>query len=302
MLSDTSEVFTIPASETSAVPPGSGIPTTNTAFQTYNGCGLPPLPDYTYTSYQPPCTTTISGQPTILYPIVPASSTSIWYTLGKTLPPVTTPSSPAPTINTAFAGGAYAQALQCPTTVTTSTTRVTNSGTTTFISTIDCSTPFNTVPSPTSGGMCHTSGYMTFSVSGTSSFCCPSAWSTSLLAPEELFCYSTLMVTEGRKVGGRQVSTEILAAGPGVSTMVGIEGVVFTTAGVVTGEKAGTTGISVASGIGTSSFGSSMGTGTGTAAGASASETKKSDGTQLTQKTRFWAVVLKMGVLYMLYV
>lgn len=105
------------------------------------------------------------------------------------------------------------------------------------------------------------------------------------------------MITEGRKIGGRQVSTETLAAGPGVSTMVGIEGVVFTTAGIVT-EKAVKTGSS-----GTGGMSSSItGIGTGTAAGASVSETKKSDGTQLTLRTGIWALVLIMGVLCMLYV
>jgi hypothetical protein len=52
LMSDTTDIFIIQASQTSYVAPMSS--TTNTAvFQIYNGCGLPPLPDYTYTGYQP---------------------------------------------------------------------------------------------------------------------------------------------------------------------------------------------------------------------------------------------------------
>ena len=53
--------------------------TTNVAFQTYNGCGLPLLPDYTYRGCQAPCVTTTNGQVETRYPILPASDSSSFF-------------------------------------------------------------------------------------------------------------------------------------------------------------------------------------------------------------------------------
>jgi hypothetical protein len=257
MLSDQTDIFTILASQTSYVAPSPG--TTNTAFQTYNGCGLPPLPDYTDTGYQPPCTTTVNGQAETLYPIVPASDSSSFYGVAPSAPasPTSTViSSSSPTINTAFATGVYAQALQCPTPVMPITTMFTSSGATTVFSLVGCATPSG-VSNNGNDGVCHTSGYTTFSVSGTSSVCCPNGWATTPLN-SELFCFTSIGKDAKRAVEERQVSTETLS------------GLVFTSAGVVAAENLVETGSS-STGSGSHSINV---TSTATSSAASASMTK----------------------------
>jgi hypothetical protein len=287
MLSDTTDIFTILASETSAVT--NPVPaTTNTAFQTYNGCGLPPFPDYTYTGYQPPCTTTISGHVETLYPIVPASDSSSFFHLTPSSTTSTSVSVTEATINTAFATGIYAQALQCPTPITPSTTKFSSAGITTIFSLVGCTSTSSSTNS-NEVGVCHTSGYTTISVSGTSSVCCPNGWATTLLNAG-LFCFTDVAVEK------RQVGTETLGE-DATSTLVVISGVVFTSAGVVTKEAA--TGTSSSS----SENGSVKATSTGTVSGsvASASATK-SGGLRLELGTwRLWGMGAVMGVLCILY-
>lgn len=280
MLSDTSEIFTIVPSQTSAVSGTSGPATTNTAFQTYNGCGLPPLPDYTYTGYQPPCTVTSNGVVETLYPIVPASDSSAWYGSSAAVAATATHSTPsqsstasAPSpnpINTSFAPGVFAQALQCSTSITPSTTKITSSGATTIFSLVGCAASSS---ASNGGGICHTSGYTTFSVSGTSSVCCPNGWATTPLN-SELFCFTET----NAGVDKRQASTETLAQAP--YTEVEIQGMAFTTAGVVTGEKAVETGSSTTTSV--TAARSSSATATGSAASASST---KSAGVRVDSRT-----------------
>lgn len=226
------------------------LSSTNTAFQTYDGCGLPPLPDYTYTGYQPPCTVTTDGHLTTLYPVVPVSDTSSFYGSAASVPaPTTQPSmtssttsssststviySSPPTINTAFASGFYAQALQCPSPIMPSATSITASGTTTIFSTVGCAT-VTASGSTSNSGVCHTSGYTTFSVSGTSSVCCPNGWATTPLN-SELFCFMSMV--QGAKRGvvkERQASTS--------GTLVELTGLAFTSVGIVTRDVAAGTG------------------------------------------------------------
>ena len=132
MLSDQTGIFTILPSQTSKVTNAAPAPTTNTAYQSYRGCGLPPLPDFTYTGYQPPCTVTSFGQTRTIYPIVPAELSSSFFGTSylASAPPITSPGSTSTissslSVNTAFATGVFAQALQCPTPVTPSTTKLT---------------------------------------------------------------------------------------------------------------------------------------------------------------------------------
>jgi hypothetical protein len=284
-MSDTTDIFIIQASQTSYVAPVSS--TTNTAiFQTYNGCGLPPLPDYTYTGYQPPCTVTTDGHVETLYPIVPASDSSSFFG-GAVLVPATTTSqssmsttisSSSLSVNTAFATGVYAQALQCPTVITPSTTKITASGTTTVFSLVSCATASGSNLS--SGGVCHTSGYTTFSVSGASSVCCPDGWATTPLA-SELFCFTSV-----GQAAKRQASTETLTTGS--NTLVAISGLAFTSAGIVTKEAA------------TGTVSSSTTSGSHSTSTASAS-TSKSGGVKLDLGFQGpWRVVAAMGALYYL--
>ncbi|RFU27973.1 hypothetical protein B7463_g8349, partial [Scytalidium lignicola] len=245
--SDTSDIFVIDSSETSSVPPG---PTpTNVAGPTYQGCGLPPLPDYTYTGYQPPCTITTSGRVETIYPIVPASLSSIFYGRSSHDSPAPGPATSAritttstSTINPAFATGVFAQALQCPNQVTPSETSITASGVTTIFSTVACNTAVPTASVANSKGMCHASGYETFSVSGTSSVCCPDGWATTPLN-SEMFCFISTETSDSnrRSLFPRQVSAE-----SSVSTtktpVVKIFGLVFTSAGIVTKDVAAATG------------------------------------------------------------
>lgn len=255
MLSATSSIFTVTSSEITGSPAIPGPPSTsNTAAQTYNGCGLDPLPDFTYTGYQPPCTVTSNGVAEIIYPIVPVSaSTSFFGTsyLGAATgvsiylgPPTSTKSTvssaSSTSINTAFATGVYAQALQCPTPVTPSTTKMTVGGATTIFSTVGCAASSDS--STNSGGICHTSGYTTFSVSGTSSVCCPGGWATTPMN-SELFCFTSIGQANKREVvNARQVSTETLESAP--NTILEYVGLAFTSAGIVTGEAAVETGSS----------------------------------------------------------
>lgn len=158
MLSDTTDIFTILSSQASSVAPGPSASTSNTDFQTYNGCGLPPLPDYTYTGYQPPCTVTSNGRIETLYLIVPASDSSSFYGGATSVAAATTLATPyqsnssislsSTPINTAFAPGIFAQALQCLTSVTPSTTKITSLGATTIFSLVNCG-PTSTSPLPT---------------------------------------------------------------------------------------------------------------------------------------------------------
>jgi hypothetical protein len=215
MLSDQTAIFIIDASQTSSAPPVT--PTTNTAYVPYNGCGLPPLDDYTYTGYQAPCTVTSSGRVETLYPNVPASISALWslsqtpVTTSKTsTTPSTTSTIAAPTtsVNTAFATGVFAQDLQCPSPIIPSKTSIIFSGTTTVLSLVACSAAVTQSSSGSNSvGVCHTSGYKTFSVSGTSSVCCPSGWATTPLN-SELFCFTSAVGPNSKRnlVHARQVS------------------------------------------------------------------------------------------------
>jgi hypothetical protein len=270
-MSDQTAIFIIPSSETSGVaaPPFSPV-TTNTAYQPYNGCGLPPLPNYIYTGYQPPCTVTSDGHVETLYPIVPASDSSVFF---GSVPPATTTSllltsstvslpsfssPPPPSINTAFATGVYAQALQCPTPVTPSATTLSARGTTTVFSLIACSatSSADTNSGGASGGVCHSSGYKTFSVSGaTTSVCCPDGWATTPLVDAQLFCFTSMAQGQGQGQG----------AAKRVEPLVTISGLAFTSAGVVTAEAA----------VGSGSLSTqSVATATGLASSSSSSATK----------------------------
>ncbi|PMD31368.1 hypothetical protein L207DRAFT_472785 [Hyaloscypha variabilis F] len=269
MLSDTSGIFTILPSQTSYVPPGSTSTPTGAAAWTYNGCGLVPFPDYTYTGYQPPCTTTVNGKVETLYPIVPASDSSIFYPnlINATPAPTTISPSTITTVsnsrNTAFATGPLAQALQCRYAITPTVTRITSASVTTLFSLVGCSTLAAAPSTSNTDGVCHTSGYTTFSVSGTSSVCCPNGWATTPLNTD-LYCFTEASV--GVK---RQASTETLGMGIS-STLVELQGLVFTSAGVVTQEAAVQTGSATTGGGGTV-----------TGAVSSESETKKSEGVSL---------------------
>jgi hypothetical protein len=163
------------------------------------------------------------------------------------------------------------------------------------LSLVEC--PTSSPPGSTSfGGVCHTSGYTTFSVSGTSSVCCPNGWATTPLNTE-LFCFTD--ATTG--VEKRQASTETAAAGPGVNTIVEIQGVVFTTAGAVThdvtsgGEGSSTSsgGGSAVTGTSTTSGGGSATTRSGTGAAAIASPSK-SAGVKM-DVGMGWGIAAQMG-------
>lgn len=275
MLSDTSGIFTILSSQTSYVAP---TPTSAAAW-TYNSCGLPPLNDYTYTGYQPPCTTTVSGKVETLYPIVPVTDSSSFYPNLFTPTPAgqTTMTSQSESINTAFATGILAQALQCSTQVAPSATTITVSSVTTVFYLVGCGPTTTAASNVNTGGVCHTSGYSTFSVSGTSSVCCPSGWATTPL-DSALYCFTSVGQAEKR-----QVSTETL--GTGSSAVVEVQGLVFTSAGVVTHDAA--------AGTGTGTGSSSSGTGTGTAA---SSSTTKSGGGRLGLSSWWLCGIVGMGV------
>ncbi|KAH7390402.1 hypothetical protein BKA64DRAFT_747495 [Cadophora sp. MPI-SDFR-AT-0126] len=241
MLSGQTGIFTILPSQTSKVT-NAAPATTNTAYQSYQGCGLVPLPDFTYTGYQPPCTVTSSGQTRTVYPIVPVELSSSFFGTSylASAAPITSHVSTStvfssPSVNTAFATGVYAQALQCPTPVTPSTTKLTASGTTTIFSLVGCTSTASTTNN--GAGKCHPSGYSTFSVSGTTSVCCPGGWSTTPLN-SELFCFTSMGQIERRAaLNDRQVSTQTLVANP--NPLVEISGLAFTQAGIVTAATEG---------------------------------------------------------------
>ncbi|KAE9381967.1 hypothetical protein N431DRAFT_425518 [Stipitochalara longipes BDJ] len=286
MLSDTSGIFTILPCQTSYVPPGSTSTPTGSAAWTYNGCGLAPLPDYTYTGYQPPCTTTVDGKVETLYPIVPASDSSVFYPnlLNPTITATTTSLSTTTAIsnsrNTAFATGALAQALQCRFAITPSVTRITSASVTTLFSLVGCSTFAAASSSYNTEGVCHTSGYTTVSVSGTSSVCCPNGWATTPLSTD-LYCFTEASAGLEK----RQASTETLGVGIS-STLVELQGLVFTSAGVVTQEVAVQTGSS------TTNSG-----GTGTSAAASETSTKKSESGSLNFPKRGMSILIVIGAM-----
>ncbi|KAH6705427.1 hypothetical protein BKA61DRAFT_617583 [Leptodontidium sp. MPI-SDFR-AT-0119] len=241
LLSDQTGIFTISPSQTSKVTDAPSPATSNTAYQSYRGCGLVPLPDFTYTGYQAPCTVTSFGQTRTIYPIVPEGLSASFYGSSYLVsaPSIasrssTVTSSSLASINTAFATGVYAQALQCPSPVTPSTTKLTASGVTTVISVVGCA------PTSTSnvdgGGICHTSGYSTFSLSGTTSACCPGGWTTTPLN-SELFCFTSMAQAARAELNERQVSTQTFLASS--NPLVVISGLVFTSAGIVTAEVTG---------------------------------------------------------------
>ncbi|KAK0105518.1 hypothetical protein ONS95_004121 [Cadophora gregata] len=297
MLSDQSGIFTILPSQTSKVTDSAPPATTNTAFQSYRGCGLPPLPDFTYTGYQPPCTVTSFGHIRTIYPIVPEGLSASFFGTSylNSAPPITslsgTSTTAAASVNTAFATGVYAQALQCPTPVTPSTTKLTASGTTTIFSLIGC-TP-TSIPNNNDAGICHTSGYSTFSVSGTTSVCCPGGWSTTPLN-SDLFCFTSMAQIERRAaLDGRQASTQTLVASP--DPLIAISGLAFTRAGLVTAAVDQSSSVSSPSGkLSTSN----LPTVTGSAA---ASSTAKSGGITLSLRAENVQVLLIMvGLLYLL--
>jgi hypothetical protein len=282
LLSDTSGIFTLSASEVSYVTPSAGPSAISTKVggQTYNGCGLPVLPDYTYTGYQHPCTTTTNGQVETLYPIVPASDSSSFFGVIPPAPTITPLGSTSASISSAsdnalFATGLYAQALQCPTPVTPSATRITVGDATTIFSLIDCKPSAASTSNPNSGdnGICHTSGYTTFSVSRASSVCCPGGWATMPLN-SEIFCFTSMGALGAKRddLAGRQVSTETLGFNSQM-TLVEISGLAFTHAGVVTREAVVAGDLSTSTSAGKSSS-------TATATGLATTPTN-SDGVRL---------------------
>lgn len=277
LLSDTSAIFVFEPSQVSSVSPASvpiGTPS-------YNGCGLPPVPGYTYTGYQPPCTVTTNDQVKTLYPVVPASDSSSFF--GSMAPETTTPTSIASPAS--IATDIYAQALQCPTPITPSPTTITASGATTIFSLVGCATALAASPSISNSsnvGVCHTSGYTTFSVSGASSVCCPDGWATTPLTAD-LFCFMTIRGTRAELFG--QVSTETVETSP--NTVVEISGLAFTRAGVVVNE--------VAAGSTSTSVVDSSTAITTTTTGAGASTTKKSGGGKL--RLRVWETLTTVGML-----
>ncbi|PVH75602.1 hypothetical protein DL98DRAFT_658010 [Cadophora sp. DSE1049] len=299
MLSDQTGIFTILPSQTSKVTDAAPA-TTNTAYQSYRGCGLVPLPDFTYTGYQPPCTVTSSGQTRTIYPIVPVGLSSSFFGTSylASASPITSQSSTSTvsssaSVNTAFATGVYAQALQCPTPVTPSTTKLTASGTTTIFSLVGC-TP--TASANNNGaGTCHTSGYSTFSVSGPTSVCCPGGWSTTPL-DSELFCFTSIaQIGRRAELKDRQVSTQTLEASP--SPLIMISGLAFTNAGIVTA-AAEETGSPLSSGGSLTTRGPSTAT-----KSAASTSTTNSDGIALSPVAgAVRAVAALVGWLYFLVV
>lgn len=260
MLSATTAIFIILPSQTSSAGPFP-VPI-NTASVSYDGCGLPPLPDYTYTGYQPPCTVTTSGRVETIYPIVPNSDSSIFWgsTALGSASPTTSSAVPSATVppTTAFATGVFAQALQCPTPVIPSATQIISDGVTTVISVVSCEpTEIASQSSAGGSGVCHTSGYTTYSVSGTSSVCCPGGWATTPL-DSELFCFTSMAATGLKRaaLGQKRGQTETLS------------GLAFTTAGIVTTEAAAAGGSAAAG----------SGTGTKTSTGTGTSKTNSSNG------------------------
>lgn len=224
MLSATTGIFIISPSEVS---PASLLPSpSTTALPLYDGCGLPPLPDYTYTGYQPPCTITTSGRIETIFPIVPASDSSLFYGNGVLGTAPTSDSVPLdPT--TTFDSGVFAQALQCATAVTPTTTSFAVSSTTTVISLVACM-PIESInrPAANSNGVCHTSGYTTYSVGvGSHNVCCPEGWATTPLL-SGIFCFTS--VTAG------ELDKAALDSRAGLTTT--LSGLAFTSAGAVAAE------------------------------------------------------------------
>lgn len=286
-MSDTTDIFVIDPSQTSSVPPPAI--TTNPAWQTYRGCGLPPLPDYTYTGYQPPCTITTSGRVETIYPIVPASDSSVFFgsipQASKTTTATTTPTASA---NSAFATGVFAQALQCANPVIPSPTSITADGATTVFTLVACNTavPSGSVSIVDSDGVCHASGYATFSVSGTSSVCCPNGWATTPLN-SELFCFTS--TAERGPLEDRRGLSETSLEGSHTS-IVDIVGLVFTAAGVVTKDVSVSSSPPDASPSG-SAGGDSGSTATATRSSAASTATTKSGGVKLNARLKVLPLV-----------
>jgi hypothetical protein len=169
---------------------------------------FPDLPDYTYTGYQPPCTVTTSGRVETLHPIVPASDSSLFFRstplVGPSAP--TASATAATTVdetttkNSAFATGIFAQALQSPTPVTPSTSQIISGGITTIISVVPCEPTqvASQMSAKANNWVCHASGNTTYSISGTTSVCCPNRWATTPLN-SELFCFTSI-VAAGTKM------------------------------------------------------------------------------------------------------
>jgi hypothetical protein len=126
------------------------------------------LPDFTYTGYQPPCTVTTSGRVETIFPIVPASDSSLFYgggVSGTTPADGSVPTAPTAAESSLFASGIFAQALQCGTPVTPTTTSFAVSSITTVISVVDCFTIESIhQPGANRNGVCHTSGYRVYNV------------------------------------------------------------------------------------------------------------------------------------------
>lgn len=249
--SDSTPIFTITSAQTSGLPPTPSSTIDSADIASYNGCGLPPVPYYTYTGYQPPCTTTVSGRVETLYPNVPASSSALFYGTSYLIAPTTTSPLVIPSpVNTAIASGPLAQALQCPAPVTPTPTTILAAGTYTVFAIVGCPTPsaypaFVASASSTTTaadvGVCRRSGYTTFLISASASAtdssgiygCCPSAWSTTPLAGA-LYCYTALPAAK-REVQGRE-------AVAGTMPAVTLSGLAFTRAGIVAAAAVTATG------------------------------------------------------------
>lgn len=306
--SDSTPIFTITSSQTSGLSPAPSSTISGADIASYNGCGLPPVPYYTYTGYQPPCTTTVSGRVETLYPNVPASSSALFYGTSYLTASSTASSTTASTVypaaspvNTAIASGPFAQALQCPAPVTPTPTTILAAGTYTVFATVGCPTPsafpavFASVSSTTTAadvGVCRRSGYSTFlisaSIPATGSAaaaygCCPSAWSTTPLAGA-MYCYTALPAAK-REVQRREAAV-------GTTPAVTLSGLAFTRAGVVAAAAVTATGGSsfyaqttfpVTSSATTAAGSSASATGTvaGVASARASTSTTRSGGTKV---------------------
>lgn len=119
-------------------------------------------------------------------------------------------------------------------------------------------------------GVCHSSGYTTFSVSGTSSVCCPGGWATTSFGSVEtgLYCFTSIAGQNAKREEERERQLKRDDA------TVTLSNLAFTTAGVVS-EKSVTTS--------SSSETPTRSSGTMTETGATASATKKSGGNEMIQ-------------------
>ncbi|RDW80061.1 hypothetical protein BP6252_04699 [Coleophoma cylindrospora] len=144
------------------------------------------------------------------------------------------------TTNTAFAAGVYAQDLEitsCTTSVEPRYTSIEVSQTVVSFAVVGCgSSSSSAAASNLQIGTCK-SDFQLFSLSGQTSVCCPSYWSTSALVASSIYCFTTTATPSTVTLHAKR---DLIRKTNSANPTVVLQNIVFAQAGIMTASSSGT--------------------------------------------------------------